>query len=1274
MTFHQIKQTVFNPLLSTKKSIKDYLKGNYTAGTAHPYRNNGNKQIIVYTGNNNFKEMDISDKQSSFFIDTANLNEIGDVLSQRMLNHKNSLKEMTDYTITSINGNVIDIPLINDKVFCIALSLNNQPSYYDLGCGNINGQVLCYNSTVNNNFPGLQHSGDLQNGNILLHTIKFTAQMNNEPNCLFVSGYNKNPLHRYIGQRTSVLLVNHQTQTMYMISIPLDKASIGESSICSPVVFKRIGDKVRFIILSKPSILSNVNVNGAKLAGGDECFANAINIADTQDVTLHDKVAIKEEKIINIETPTNNTVNIDLGDIITIVENGQELIKEISNYKSIIHFGQGLQIEHGKFNKKSACDIVFPIINGITLSGPLMLALGEEYNGPQYSEKMLTDHYNNSKGIIVITSDQMNDRCRDLNPDIKINGLFVLVPHNTPDLKIIENRQLLENYLNNLNINSITALSGSMSLVTVKLGERYFFYRGVKWDNFMDKIPDFGQDVTNLIEKYEKYCTEEAMKDSWEKVVSLKERNIYFKNKKVKVEQVINMFDKMGFDDILHHESSIRDILTQLQIIMTTDEVKMFSDKGIQLLRNKIDDYIKPIRLEYIQVVRNRPESDDNVIQQNYQSHKSTLYGNYKKADRQCRESTNWLISALLNLVSSRNSSTKKHDLNQIIRKNKIISNVDASKNMTAEDVGNILEEKCEEIGVIMGNVDSKILPNLLSKVGKGLFLSSANNNNDKLISIDKRSWLLSGLDANILLSISEKYNDHPLFTNNVSLAFPQTIQGNGVYHSTVPFPCYDEFVNLDDPSKVNWMEKCNDPSIAQIRILLRGMIANSTVSRKFSISPSSPDVGFFLVHMILQIMEEVSKLRVTVPTKDNFNDQTCQMMRGLFGQLLTILASGTRPLSMAWQMVMPNPNLEIPTTSQWWIYSKLCHLFAYTGWDRTNLINNIKLLLTRTIRKQLTDPITEPMRKSITELDKKKMEDNIKNKNKQLEFLSIAVEVVCYLQHNNLQSNQAKDIAKRMLELAPTNLSSKSGGYQQVVDYFEILEKYGSATQDKNEYILQVCSNIFFKRSAHFKKSKSKLLNAIDNENKEKVHTISENIINRIDELDEHWSGAKIKVKYQDVISDIKNNLNDLTPKHIRDMIAGDAERSRTPWRLNPEFEQNNNLALYNYVLTGKMTQFDEVKFEEDKKKNVTLSSKLSAIPKGNNAALLAENLKNETYITLYNKTGMAINDLEIFVCSLGINKNNGELNNKIKKIIEILLEGWRDTVEAESNAHKVW
>src|SRR5688572_16664156 len=63
MSFSEIKLTVFNPLLTTKESIKEFLKG-YPAGTAHAQ----DKQLIIHLGSNNFKEIDISNKPASFFI------------------------------------------------------------------------------------------------------------------------------------------------------------------------------------------------------------------------------------------------------------------------------------------------------------------------------------------------------------------------------------------------------------------------------------------------------------------------------------------------------------------------------------------------------------------------------------------------------------------------------------------------------------------------------------------------------------------------------------------------------------------------------------------------------------------------------------------------------------------------------------------------------------------------------------------------------------------------------------------------------------------------------------------------------------------------------------------------------------------------------------------------------------------------------------------------------------------------------------------------------
>lgn len=63
--------------------------------------------------------------------------------------------------------------------------------------------------------------------------------------------------------------------------------------------------------------------------------------------------------------------------------------------------------------------------------------------------------------------------------------------------------------------------------------------------------------------------------------------------------------------------------------------------------------------------------------------------------------------------------------------------------------------------------------------------------------------------------------------------------------------------------------------------------------------------------------MSKLAAMRISKPVElDKAEDTVTKLMRGLFGNLLTIAGSGVRPLSMVWQLFGTNPLYDLPTSS----------------------------------------------------------------------------------------------------------------------------------------------------------------------------------------------------------------------------------------------------------------------------------------------------------------------------------------------------------------------
>jgi hypothetical protein len=115
---------------------------------------------------------------------------------------------------------------------------------------------------------------------------------------------------------------------------------------------------------------------------------------------------------------------------------------------------------------------------------------------------------------------------------------------------------------------------------------------------------------------------------------------------------------------------------------------------------------------------------------------------------------------------------------------------------------------------------------------------------------------------------------------------------------------CWDEFVNLESLYTVKWMEKCNEAYIGVLRIIMRDTLSQAVASREHNIQPGSPETGHLMSPLLMAAMSKLAAMRTTAPTVlDRAEDTVIRLMRGLFGNLLTIAGSGVRPLSMVWEL-----------------------------------------------------------------------------------------------------------------------------------------------------------------------------------------------------------------------------------------------------------------------------------------------------------------------------------------------------------------------------------
>lgn len=168
------------------------------------------------------------------------------------------------------------IPIISDQITILAVS-ERTPTYYDFCFADESYNACCW--LARNTFPGITHSGDILNGQDLLDYVKINKNsLTQKEICVFISGYQSTLITRFLGTHPALLVADHVEKVLYIIPVPLDAATIGDATICCPLVIKRDGDSLICSILPTATTDRDMMCHSERLVS--PAFPEAIKRAD----------------------------------------------------------------------------------------------------------------------------------------------------------------------------------------------------------------------------------------------------------------------------------------------------------------------------------------------------------------------------------------------------------------------------------------------------------------------------------------------------------------------------------------------------------------------------------------------------------------------------------------------------------------------------------------------------------------------------------------------------------------------------------------------------------------------------------------------------------------------------------------------------------------------------------------------------------------------------------------------------------------------------------
>lgn len=1204
-----------NPFLGSINEVYEFLRqrGN---GSAIRFQNN----LIVFT-NNNFMQINMDSIDQKNFINRVSVEDTTENILSYMGNY-GVLGDMKNYNVQVLKqGDYYDVLLSNNRISTFVISNKIDSNYFDYQLlfktrGNYDA-IYYSNRNFRNQFI---HSGDQGR---LLHHVTYNNPDNNQSFVLSVVGYNIKPLRSFLNQQPVILLVNHETQTLSLVPCPLDQATVGNNTFANLVVGKIINGVVRYYILPTPTMVNAVTT-GQISNDVKRVIDRSIDIAEEAWKNQYNVVpeAIDNGVVDNSNIDNSNVDQVNVIPylpVLRFIEDG--LINNLFLGEETQYFSFGTQLKFMESFEPHEEPIVRLSSFGIC-KGPSVLALCETANlGISMNE--FHERINNSTPIVHLSTKWIEQGIKAST--VLINGIFIIhigvTDYNIPD----PTHPSIINYMNNINIAGVSTIAGPNSIVLMAFGENLHWYRGVRYPGIVESIPEFGSRVNIDLQNIEKLDTK------WDNVYYTNTMNVFWKGSMISINDFVDDIrnNYVDFDKLSESNNEITDVLTQLQVIMSPEALESICKRMIQGLSGIIENEVKQSREKIKSIFVSTGSYDNKEIK--------VLAGNIKTAKRRFCKTIQPLINKLGQLTSVQGSSKRSFNLKQMERKNKIYDNVKQAHNMTLEEKFDLLEEHCS-LGVILTKVDRENAMQALKAVSENNYLNFASKRL-QLASLDDRTICFDPLTYGSILEISgtdNNYQQHTLAGAKDSVAIPLGQSGSDRSVSCLPFPLCDEYVEIDDPSKLYPVELCNDPKYAMFRILLRGTISGATSSRSLNIQPSNYNLGHFIVDSILSTMESLASRFSSVPTEDNFDDTSCQIMRGLFGQLLTILGSGQRPLSMAWQMVMSNPNIVVPKGEELWIYNRMANMFKYTCWNNDKIILNTKKLIVDLINKYVVQEKVQPMitnnvsaSSSSYSKNKNIYKSTISNEEKQ--FIIDCVYFYEYLlKCSSYYDNSAIELAK--------NINIPLSNERQIMMLSDFISKFSSGEISENSVpnfarrtmLLYVTnSNTNTKKGSN--KYINKKLNGVNTNDKSCLLSFMQTIKSEVDAASSVWKNMKPSFNKSNSNNNIKDNSNSNN-------------------------KDNSNNTSNNSITTSISASNDTI---------------VNTIKQGNNyhnALALYELCRNGTVVNNIVRYQFPLDDIYGLLNFVGIVEEN--YNSTLQNIISTLLANWNNKEKGLSEA----
>jgi hypothetical protein len=1011
---------LFDPTFTNVKDVKQKVLKYNQDGVGFVFDGH-----IYHKQNGKVNSIQITDAHLKNCFNRNNYDQIGVSIQDMLSNFRSHLQDIINYQFEILSTNqIVTIPLDysnRNTILMFSVSDRSESSkYFDLCLYDGNNGVLAYNKQKLHN---LSHSGDQFGDQKLLHMVNYntaTASIKT-PIYLTVVGYSKNPLHTFQEQTPSVCIVNHQTRTVNIVPCPLDIISVGENDVFAILAkcnFKGTRE-LEISILPRPVTLRDVNTGDSNSA----TYTAIQTVEKMKVITFPATNGVEEDEfVLDFNEPAKESFGESFSEsfgesfsesfgesfsesfgprkeLIVIVQDNHTVPTKFEENNKL-YFGKAIsfQDEHS--------DVILPIAGGSIVMGDNSLVHGKKSQVKDYSNLLKS-----SACVVIVVGEEMQnsliDKCQS-----KVNAAFIVVPK-CQSGKVAD-------IMENMSIDAVTAMAGPCAIVLAYIRNKFYFYRGVDWPGVIEGA-SFTDNVTENIENLKKVDT---LRFPWSFEANMED--LFFKDSKLHISNLEHFIDTVceGIqnDQVLPFQD-FKNVIFQLQIILTPEAIQKIQHKIITCISNKKKITNGRFVTELISEGR---------------------FGEIKKYVKAQTIVYQEILSLLRNAISLQKSSSRKHDINKLLRKITIDNNV---KEASEKTMGDLIEEYCEDSGTISCLIDKPKLCSLLEHIKRSGKVSEwLNQQNEKYLTnvtdLCSRMTTLDGVTTNALIAnVGSGYSnaDRVILFPDISIA--NTFDTHHPSPSIMFLPLHDK--KYEDPFAVSWPDEANNAAL--IRIKLRSIFANQIGG---NILPSDKEVNYLIIYLYFCILEKLTKGRNPSTDADS---AIRNISRSVISYILCAASSGQSPLPL-YQIVSYNATVNVPDCSVWWMYFKLMSLWKFTGWDNKIITRKFKHFVVKCIRKYVVDPVTSKLRDSNKERKLAKVHERCLKRNAELEWLEKTIPLI--------QKLSAPETGLKQLPVPYQGEITTRGGV--FINKFLKREK-GSPNF---EYLLKVCNDVTVKRT----------------------------------------------------------------------------------------------------------------------------------------------------------------------------------------------------------------